>query len=269
MIRFETETGWRLVTHPEHAALAGRIAEVWGNNTFAGPNPRADVLKAIFHHDDGWLARDSVPVLTRAGKPAAFSRELVGKYSAFEEIDISDYLAVRGRALEIIAAENPFAAVLVSMHTCNLLTERADRSTIAPADLPLLDQFVENQHKRQEELKSQLTGKYPPEVLTAAAWLQSFRLLQACDNMSLCACVCYDQPGTLLHPLALVNGGTSPVETHPIASDTWELRPFPMKEPAQVPFYFREIRQKSFASFSEFQQLFDHAELQTGYLKLI
>ena len=34
MLRLETETGWWLVTHPDHARLAGAFAERWGNDVF-------------------------------------------------------------------------------------------------------------------------------------------------------------------------------------------------------------------------------------------
>ena len=95
MLRLQDNGGWWLVTHPDHAELAGRFAEQWGNAVFLAPEPRADVLAGIFHHDDGWRARDAAPQITRAGLPSAFSRELVGKYSAFEEIDLAAYL---GRA---------------------------------------------------------------------------------------------------------------------------------------------------------------------------
>ena len=50
-----------------------------------------------------WAARDRQPQITRQGKPSAFSVELVGKYSAFEEIDLADYLAVRERAVRMVA----------------------------------------------------------------------------------------------------------------------------------------------------------------------
>ena len=40
MLRLETETGWWLVTHPDHARLAGAFAQRWGNNLFASPEPR-------------------------------------------------------------------------------------------------------------------------------------------------------------------------------------------------------------------------------------
>jgi hypothetical protein len=96
--RIETDTGWILVEHPEHARLAGRFAAHWGNAEFAPGAEGKDVLTAVARHDDAWASRDAEPFLTREGRPSAFSRELVGKYSAFEEIDLADYLAVRGRA---------------------------------------------------------------------------------------------------------------------------------------------------------------------------
>ena len=52
---------------------------------------------------------------------------------------------MRDRAVRLIAAEDPYAAILISMHTYSLLNDHADRSTIAPAQLPLLDKFLEGQ----------------------------------------------------------------------------------------------------------------------------
>ena len=94
-------------------------------------------------HDDAWAARDAEPSVTREGRPEAFSRELVGAYSAFEEINLRDYLAVRGRAAKAVAAENPFAAVVISMHTVDLLTARADLSALSEGDRNLHRRFIE------------------------------------------------------------------------------------------------------------------------------
>src|SRR5450631_2793885 len=173
MLRLETETGWRLVTHPDHARLAGAFAERWGNDRFLGPEPRARVLKGIAQHDDGWLGRDAKPQITRQGKPSAFSIELVGKYSAFEEIDLADYLAVRDRAVRLIAEEDAYAALLISMHTYSLLSEHADRSTIAPAQLPLLDRFLDQQKVFQNSLAQRIADDrhIPAEQKTNAALL--------------------------------------------------------------------------------------------------
>src|SRR5580704_13220134 len=93
MLRMESETGWWLIRHPDHARLAGAFAAAWGNELFRRPEPRDRVL----------------PAITRQGKPSAFSIELVGKYSAFEEIDLREYLVVRDRAIRIIAEKDPYA----------------------------------------------------------------------------------------------------------------------------------------------------------------
>jgi len=259
MLRLETETGWWLVTHPDHARLAGAFAERWGNGTFLAPEPRASVLKGIARHDDGWAARDAQPQITRQGKPSAFSTELVGKYSAFEEIDLADYLAVRGRAVRLIAEEDAYAAILISMHTYNLLTAHADRSTIAPADLPLLDKFLEDQKKFQQSLMERIASdpQFAPAQKTEAAILDHFRLLQAVDNLSLLTCVDFARPANLLHPLPLREGGHARVKVRSAGSRHFVLEPYPFAAPSlSFRFPARHVTGKLFASAAELQAQF-------------
>ena len=266
MLRLETETGWWLVTHPDHARLAGAFAECWGNDTFLPPEPRARVLKGIASHDDGWAVRDANPQITRQGKPSAFSVELVGKYSAFEEIDLREYLAVRDRAVRLIASEDPYAAVLVSMHTYSLLSEHADRSTIAPAELPLLDAFLEQQKEFQRELRRRIDEDpgVRPEHKTDAAILDHFRLLQANDNLSLLTCVDFSRPAHLLHPLPLRDGGYARVEVRSAGPRQFVLDPFPFKGRSQsFEFPARHVKGKLFASAGELGAQFAAAPVET------
>jgi hypothetical protein len=232
MLRLQTETGYYLITHPDHAHLAGRFAEHWGNQLFLPPNPKKSVLHGIHVHDDGWLKRDAAPTITRQGKPSAFSIDLVGKYSAFEEIDLPQYLAVRESAVQQVEKVDTYAALIVSMHTYNLLTERADRATIAPDDLPLLDDFLNRQRLRQEALHKAIRANptYAPADVTAEAVFNNFRLLQACDNLSLLSCVASMSPATLLHPLPTVHGPT-PIAVEPIAPRHFRLTPYPFDTP--------------------------------------
>jgi hypothetical protein len=259
MLRLETDTGYWLVTHVDHANLAGDFAARWGNGLFRSPEPRAPVLKGISRHDDGWRERDAQPQITRQGKPSAFSVELVGKYSAFEEIDLADYLAVRDRALLLIAEEDPYAAVLVSMHTYNLLTQRADRSTIASAQLPLLDDFLVQQKALQKSLRDKiaLDTCFTSEQSGDTVIRDNFRLLQATDNLSLLACVDYRQPATLLHPLALKDGGYRTVTVESIGERKFRLDPYPFAEPSLVfSFPARLVEGKVFDGNAELQQKF-------------
>jgi Protein of unknown function (DUF3891) len=266
MLRLETETGWWLVTHPDHARLAGAFAEKWGNEKFLPPEPRAHVLKGIARHDDGWLARDAAPQITRQGKPSAFSVELVGKYSAFEEIDLADYLAVRDRAVRLIAEEDPYAAILISMHTYSLLHDHADRSTIAAADLPLLDEFLRAQKTFQAALMQQVAGdsRLAAEHRTEAAILDHFRLLQACDYLSLLTCVDFPRAANLLHSLPLRDGGRSAVEVRSAGSRHFILDPYPFAEETLIfRFPARHVPGKAFSAAGEMQERFAAAPVET------
>lgn len=265
MLRMETENSWWLITHPDHAHLAGDFAAAWGNAAFRKPEPRVRVLKGIAQHDDGWSARDAHPAITRQGKPSAFSVELVGKYSAFEEIDLKEYLAVRDRAVRIIAAEDPYAALLISMHTYNLLTEHADRSTIAPENLLLLDRFLAEQHEAQGELRAAIAADATLSADEKAdqTILEHFRLLQACDNLSLLSCVAYSRPASLLHPLPLNDGRTSEVQVMPVAARRFRLSPWPFAEP-ELKFHLpaRHVDGKTFASSAELAAAFSAARVE-------
>lgn len=233
MLRMKTETGWWLITHPDHARLAGEFAAAWGNEAFRRPEPRERVLFGIRAHDDGWVERDAHPRITREGKPSAFSTELVGKYSAFEEIDLTEYLAVRERAVRIIAEQDPYAGLLVALHTNDLLKNRADRSTIAEEQLPLLDHFLEQQFVWRQQL-IQWIQNHPlldAKAKEASTIREHFRLLQACDNLSLLACVDYREPADLLHPLPLCDGGKTEVRVRPVGVREFRLEPWPFAEP--------------------------------------
>jgi len=265
LLRLESDTGWWLVTHPDHARLAGAFAEHWGNDRFLPPEPRVHVLQGIARHDDGWTARDAAPQITRQGKPSAFSVELVGKYSAFEEIDLADYLAVRDRAVRLIAAEDAYAAILISMHTYSLLTDHADRSTIAPDQLPLLDEFLRQQKALQASLVREIAAnpRLTKEQASESAIVDHFRLLQATDNLSLLTCVDFRAPAHLLHPLLLRDGGHTRVQVHTVAPRHFALEPYPFAEPT-LTFQFpaRHVKGKLFAAAAELQNQFNDAPVE-------
>jgi hypothetical protein len=264
MLRLETESGYWLVTHADHAHLAGAFAAEWGNHLFRTPQPRAHVLKGIARHDDGWRGRDAEPQITRAGKPSAFSSELVGKYSAFEEIDLADYLAVRDRAVRLIAEEDAYAAILISMHTYNLLTDRADRTTIAAAQLPLLDVFLDGQLALQQKLRGRIQADAELTVTEKSdeTILDHFRLLQATDNLSLLSCVDYREPATLLHPLPLNDGTHRTIAVRSIGERSFALDPYPFREPSlSFTFPARLVEGKTFASASDLQHAYSQARI--------
>ncbi len=220
MIRAETDTGWILIRHPDHAFLAGQFAAAWGNTEFPRPEPFDRIVAAVAHHDDGWLARDAAPVLTPEGKPEGFTKALVGAYSAFEEIDLPAYLAVRGEATRAAAAIDPLAGILISMHTVNLLSEQADLSTIAPAHRPAHAAFLDDQRAWQAETAAR-------EGFSAAALARGFEFLQCCDNLSLIACAGLDRVATLRHTHPDSGGARHALTCTPAGPGTWTVSPWP------------------------------------------
>ncbi len=254
MIRIKEAGGWRLVEHPDHARLAGEFARHWGNADFAPPEPRGDILVAVTRHDDAWAERDARPCLTRAGLPSAFSHELVGTYSAFEEIDLADYLAVRGRATEAVAADNPYAAILISMHTVNLLTEQANLAGVSQPDLVRLREFLLGQRRRQAALAMQVRATGRAADVEAAGLERAFEFLQVCDNLSLIACVRYPQPRPLRHRHPLRDGTLTTLQCTPLGGDTYRISPYPFDaDELRLTVPCRCVRGGIFASEEQFR----------------
>ncbi len=272
MIRIATSEGYLLAEHREHARIAGLFASAWGNTHFPLPAAIAampHVITAVTRHDDAWAPRDAAPCLTREGKPSAFTRELVGAYSAFEEIDLADYLAVRGAATEAVAGDDPFAAILISMHTHNLLTEQADLATIRPEDRPLHADFVAGQLRRQQELALQL----PPTLASHATpdlLRRAFEFLQLCDNLSLLVCVGYDKPRPLRHQHPDADGVLHTLTCTPLGEDTYSVSPWPFARPAlEVRLPVRAVAGADCADLARFRAACAAATVQTLTIRVV
>ena len=190
----------------------------------------------------------------------------MGKYSAFEEIDIEDYLAVRERAVRVIAEEDAYAGLLISMHTYNLLTEHADRSTIAPRYLLMLDAFLNHQRLYQRELDARIAvdPSLTQEEKSGERIVENFRLLQACDNLSLLACVAYASPSHLLHPLPLKDGTEKEVRVFPLGTRVFRLSPWPFAE-KELRFFVpaRHVTGKRFTTSFDLEEAFADAREKT------
>jgi hypothetical protein len=92
---------------------------------------------------------------------------------------------------------------------------------------------------------------------------EHFRLLQACDNLSLLTCVAFDAPAHLLHPLPLNDGGTSAVQVTPVASRHFRLSPWPFAE-EQITFRFpaRHVKGHVFEGSSALEAAFHGATVE-------
>ena len=165
----------------------------------------------------------------------------------------------------MIAERDPYAGLLIAMHTYNLLTAHADRSTIDARGLTLLDAFLERQREYQTTL---LVDIAEDASLTAreSAWdtiEEHFRLLQACDNLSLLTCVAFDKRATLLHPLPLNDGGVAEVQVEPLGPRHFRLDPWPFLErDLEFTFPARHVLGDLFSGSEELERAFSLAPVE-------
>jgi Protein of unknown function (DUF3891) len=149
------------------------------------------------------------------------------------------------------------------MHTYNLLTAHADRTTIAAEGLTLLDAFLSDQRTYQTELQAAISADptLKPGEKSEETILEHFRLLQACDNLSLLSCVAYDRPAHLLHPLPMKDGSTVEVKVFPVARRHFRLSPWPFAE-SELTFQFpaKHVEGRVFGASAELEELYSVAE---------
>ena len=162
----------------EHAALAGKLAEHFGNQYFAlPPIPREIFIDLVYHHDDGWKAIDDQPPLDAEGLPFDL-QETPSRY-LFEIINTSPAINEK---------RHPLAGLLDSMHLYGIYTGRyglsdpPDWGHYTPEEKQQLRQVLDQELARQERLKSELAGM--PWLHEEYLWT-AYKLLQFFDMLAL------------------------------------------------------------------------------------
>lgn len=265
MIRIDAGESWLLISHKEHARLAGEFARRWKNAQFEPPKPFAHILDAVTRHDDSWETTDAAPNLTHEMQPSAFTKELVGTYDAFEEIDLPNYLRIRGEATEAAAKRDPYSAILISMHTVNLLTVQADLSSLTKEERAIHSAFITNQIDRQSELRRQILLQPDLAPYGDNESLEAgFKFLQACDSFSLYASVGYDKIGKLQHTHVMRDGRETEITIKPKGNACYRLTPYPLDEP-EIEFmtFFKRVQKPATSSLESFRTAYCNSKFET------
>lgn len=200
MIVAETADAYRLVTQPDHAALAGQFADRWGAEPFESLTPSPAVALAAHHHDAGWTAYDRRPRRSEDGSPRTFT-----------EVPAAEWTELYERGIDAVADLDAYAGLLVSMHGSGLRRRRYGLSPTWPDTPEAFRAFVEREEARQTRLAERLradgalsdadrsllatlheTGSYP-DGTTSRLW-HNYALLQAWDSLSLLLCLQADPP---------------------------------------------------------------------------
>jgi hypothetical protein len=162
----------------EHAALAGQLAEHFGNHHFElPPMPRDVFIDLVYHHDDGWQTIDDNPPLNDEGLP--FDLQETPTHYLFETINGSPAINEK---------RHPLAGLLDSMHLYGIytgrfgLTDPLDWGHYSEEEQRQLRACLNKELERQNRLQEQLAGT--PYVHDHYL-MSSYKLLQFLDMLAL------------------------------------------------------------------------------------
>jgi hypothetical protein len=172
-------SGHLCIPQTQHAKLAGQLARAWGGDAFGEPRPRAQLCLAAARHDDGMEGFDSDPEPDPdTGLPRSFMR-----------MPLELWLECWRRGPELVAADDPYAGMLVSLHGEHLLGYRQLDEEDADAQRAVAE-WREEQHRLRERLRAEcerddnLAG-----LLDSATIERARRLVAVWDAMSLAICM--------------------------------------------------------------------------------
>ena len=136
MLRMEIGNGL-VADHASRSRAAGRsVCRGVGQCAVSQAGAARARAARICRHDDGWAARDAHPVdHTRRASHRHFRSN---SWASIRRLRRSILQTISRCAIVPCASlrtKDPYAGLLISMHTYNLLTAHADRSTIAPEGL--------------------------------------------------------------------------------------------------------------------------------------
>src|SRR3954471_21700194 len=109
MIRRDVGDAFLLIAQHDHAHMAAQLAEVFGNEQFAEPDPFDQAVLGVALHDCGWPLHDDQPTLNAQGLP-------LDVFESPARIAIKVWTTSADRA----AARDPYAGLLTSLHVLSL-----------------------------------------------------------------------------------------------------------------------------------------------------
>lgn len=135
-VTIEGKPHWQLIPQIEHARLSGELAKAY--QPLAVSPLHDSLLKAVYHHDDGWREWDAAPAnhpnwLDEQGRPLTFS-----------EIDRQASLTIWQRSVRRTVTHDVTAAYFVAEHFKQLL-ERSDEPTQDGATQHWLEEMADIQ----------------------------------------------------------------------------------------------------------------------------
>lgn len=266
------EDGYRIVAQNEHATMAGRFADRWGNDRVAAPEPTAAMRAAGYTHDNGWWPWDLYPHLDADGAPINLFEVPTDRWEEFYSEGIEN--AVR---------MDSYVGLLVSMHGAGVRRRRYGTALAMPDRSDEYAAFVDREETRQRQLADDLRGtdRYGAYVTDAAVEMlatlhetgtydgdtplwRSYCLLQLWDRLALHCCLYPTLESTTLGPMPTGPETWTDLDVTAIDGTTLALDPYPFDaDPLVVPVRQRTIPNREYADETDLITAYYDADLET------
>jgi hypothetical protein len=190
------------LSQPDHARLAGRLAEAWVADGFAARPTRDQVLEAVRQHDIGWTTED------RTLRFDAATHGPHGFVSAPAEVRQGAYL----HGVEDLTAGDAYVAALVAQHGLTVY-RRFQHNPAWAAFFPALE-------RRRDDLCGQVLAESGGAPFT---FLQDYTVLGLCDLFSLVFCNGWREPHLMEGYEAVLEGDRLVISPDPFGGRVVDL----------------------------------------------
>ncbi len=215
---------YHLVRQPDHARLAGQIAE-----RFVIPGAPAaadDIVRGISLHDEGWFdfdcGRERLRATAAHYSEAGVALNAEGKPLSFLEIKAEDFLRAWRGSIEAAEAVAPIAGLMVSGHFRRIGQFGMSQSTYSDEHSQQVREFIANEEERERRLMP-LQSRSEKEV---EYWTD---VLQFCDLLSLYLC-CGSEESVEFPRRITPTGETIRLQ---VQGETYSLSPSPFAREAE------------------------------------
>jgi hypothetical protein len=206
--------GWTLIRQMDHAAHCGELARAWRAGPFGHGSVSPALEYAAGYHDQGWTEVDRSPELDPDGQPRNFTR-----------IDEARHTRFYSGAVRDIAATEPHAAYLVSLHASGLYSRRYGWSGLKPVDWTSIGPDGRALLAAERRFRAGLIESIEPGDLEFEAMWRSYMLLEAFDYLSLLTCFGFESSGC--GPAPTLDGQWEHLSVKRLGPWDVEVTPFP------------------------------------------
>lgn len=166
----------------DHTAVAGRLAQAFGNDRFGPLEPAGIFENVVANHDAGWAELDA-RVLQDPGTGLPY--HLVNT-------PLDEMVRTSSKSPAANEAVHPYAGIISSMHSYGLyhgrygLSDKLFIELLPDELLPFVTDMLDGEVARQERLKAQLAADDATAPwVTEDALFRNYKLLQFFDTFAL------------------------------------------------------------------------------------